>query len=70
VLKVGEKPKVSHAWNTIPFDGKMTPLDATWGAGSVDGNFNFHFNFTEFWWATPPDQYVYGALLLKARMVV
>ena len=55
---VGEKLKVSHAWNCIPFDGKMRPLDATWGAGNVDSHFNFQFDFTEFWWATPPEQFV------------
>jgi len=54
--------KVSHAWNCIKLDGAYFPLDSTWAAGSLDSSYSFNKRFAEFWWATPPDQFVYSHL--------
>ena len=37
----GKKLSVSHAWNNIKLDGVWVPLDSTWAAGSLDGQFQF-----------------------------
>lgn len=37
----GELSKIGHAWNASQVDGKWFLFDATWGAGSIDGNNKF-----------------------------
>lgn len=34
----GEISKIAHAWNASQIDGKWFLFDATWGAGSINGN--------------------------------
>ena len=58
----GAKLKVSHAWNCIKLDGTWTPIDSTWAAGSLDASYRFNKRFEEFWWATPPEQFIYSHL--------
>ena len=30
--------KPNHSWNAVKLEGKWNLIDATWGAGSVEGN--------------------------------
>ena len=55
-------PKSSHEWNCIKIDGVWTPCDSTWAAGSVGGDYKFSKRFDEFWWMTPPSQFIYTHL--------
>jgi transglutaminase/protease-like cytokinesis protein 3 len=48
-----------HAWNAVKIGGKWQLLDATWGAGYNDENNKFVRSFDDFWFLTPPDQFVY-----------
>lgn len=34
----GQLSRIAHAWNVSQVDGKWFLFDATWGAGSIDGN--------------------------------
>ena len=60
--KPGAVPKVSHEWNCIKIDGVWTPCDSTWAAGSVGADFQFTKRYDDFWWMTPPDQFIYTHL--------
>ena len=51
--------KNSHAWNAVSIDGEWRLLDATWGAGYIDSNNNFIRCLNDFWFLTPPEQFVY-----------
>lgn len=50
-----------HAWNAVNIDGKWYLLDATWGAGYVYEK-KFHFRHNEFFFLTPPPQFVFTHL--------
>ncbi len=51
----------AHGWNAVRIDGLWYLLDATWGAGYVwDGA--FHPRYTEFYFFTPPPQFVFTHL--------
>ncbi len=42
-----------HAWNAVEIEGKWYLIDATWGAGTVDGG-AFHKRYTTDYLFTPP----------------
>ena len=44
--------KLGHAWNAVKIGDKWRPLDATWGAGSVDGEL-FKKAFNDFYFFPP-----------------
>jgi len=48
-----------HAWNAVKINGVWQLLDATWGAGYTDDNEHFVRSFDDFWFLTPPSQFVY-----------
>lgn len=56
-----------HAWNAVSLDGKWELLDATFGAGGLDQNAQFSRDFDEFWFLTPPEQFIYTHLPQEAR---
>jgi hypothetical protein len=44
--------KLGHAWNAVKIGDKWRPIDATWGAGSVDGE-KFKKAFNDFYFFPP-----------------
>jgi transglutaminase/protease-like cytokinesis protein 3 len=57
----GEELKVNHAWNAVKVGSGWYLVDATWGAGYVNGN-NFVPSFNPHYFATPPQVFVYDHL--------
>lgn len=51
--------KKDHAWNAVQIIGEWRLVDLTWGAGWVDDNGTFVREFDDFWFLTPPEQFVY-----------
>lgn len=52
-------PKESnHAWNAVKVDGQWRLLDSTWGAGHLDEDGSFVRSFDDFWFLTPPKQFL------------
>jgi hypothetical protein len=51
-----------HAWNAVRIDGQWQLLDATWGAGHLDGQNRFVRATDEFYFLTPPEQFVHNHL--------
>jgi hypothetical protein len=45
--------QTNHAWNAVKMDGAWHLVDATWGAGYVDGR-RFVRDFSEFWFDPDP----------------
>jgi hypothetical protein len=52
----------AHAWNTVRIDGQWRLIDATWGAGHLDGQNRFVPDTDEFYFLTPPEQFIYTHL--------
>lgn len=50
----GDIAGVGHAWNAVQVGGKWYLLDATWGAGYVDGD-KFTRRYTSAYLLTPPE---------------
>lgn len=54
---IGKLPRNSdHAWNAVKINGQWNLLDATWGAGYINGN-RFTKVFTDYYFFTPPWQF-------------
>ena len=49
----------NHAWNAVYINDTWWLLDATWGAGYVDDNKNFVFQYSEHYFLTDPNQFIY-----------
>lgn len=58
--------KPEHAWSSVRLDGKWFLVDATWGAGTVHDR-QFHKQFSDFYFATPPEQLIFTHLPENAR---
>ena len=56
-----------HAWNAVKIGGQWQLLDSTWGAGYIDGRKRFIRRTTDFWFMTPPEQFVYSHLPEEER---
>jgi hypothetical protein len=48
-----------HAWNAVKIDGEWELVDCTWGAGFVDEQGRFVRRFTDHYFLTPPEKFVY-----------
>lgn len=48
--------KENHAWNAVKLNGGWHLLDATWGAGDLGDDHEFHKNFEEFYFLTPAER--------------
>lgn len=51
-----------HGWNAVYLRGRWRLLDVTWAAGSVDSEARFKKRFDDYWYLTPPEQFVYTHL--------
>jgi transglutaminase/protease-like cytokinesis protein 3 len=58
---LGNPAEVNHAWNAVKLDNFWYLVDATWGAGTVNGN-QFSRKFNPFFFAPQPNQFVYSHL--------
>ena len=52
----------NHAWNAVRIDGDWQLIDATWGAGYVDDSGRYVPDFEDYFFLTPPDQFIYRHL--------
>jgi len=50
--------RTNHAWNAVQIDGKWRLIDATWGAGFIQGD-KFVKRFSEFFFLTPPETFIF-----------
>jgi transglutaminase-like putative cysteine protease len=55
----GEPVSTNHAWNAVRIDGRWHLVDATWGAGYVDGK-RYTKSFNEFYYLARPDQLIFS----------
>ncbi|KAJ3082878.1 hypothetical protein HK102_001408, partial [Quaeritorhiza haematococci] len=57
MTKTKDGKPTGHAWNAVKVDGEWRFIDATWGAGNVDGR-NFKRSFTPYYFLTPPNRFI------------
>jgi transglutaminase-like putative cysteine protease len=50
----------AHAWNAVKIDNQWRLLDATWGAGFVTKSGEFEKELEDFYFFTPPEQFIYS----------
>jgi hypothetical protein len=56
----GKPPKSgNHAWNAVKVAGKWALVDATWGAGGIQGK-KFVKQFKAYYFLPPPDQLIFS----------
>jgi len=55
----GLNSALEHAWNAVKIDGEWRLVDCTWGAGFVDEQGRFVRRFTDHYFLTPPEKFVY-----------
>ncbi|NLB95498.1 MAG: hypothetical protein GX785_07285 [Armatimonadetes bacterium] len=58
---------LNHAWNAVKIDGKWRLLDCTWGAGHVTPSMKFVRKFSEHYFLTPPEEFLYGHFPLEPK---
>jgi transglutaminase/protease-like cytokinesis protein 3 len=63
---VGNSTELNHGWNGVKIDGNWYLIDVTWGAGHIENN-NFVAKFNPFYFATPPEQFIYDHLPEKTE---
>ena len=52
--------QANHAWNAIKINGHWYLLDVTWGAGYLDINSKFNRHFNDYYFFTPPEEFIYN----------
>lgn len=62
----GDPKKPNHAWNAVKINNGWYLIDVTWGAGGVK-NKEFKRRFSNFYFATPPEQLIYSHLPTNPR---
>jgi transglutaminase/protease-like cytokinesis protein 3 len=58
----GEKVATNHTWNAIKVEGLWALVDTTWGAGYTNNANEFTKRFDDFFFCTPPEQFIYTHL--------
>ncbi len=56
---IGPDGLLIHDWNAVRIDGEWALLDCTWGAGRLDEQQRFRKRFTEHYFLTSPDLFLY-----------
>ncbi len=56
--------KTNHAWNAVKIKDKWYLIDTTWASGlkSINGKRKFIEGLDDFWFFTPPDQFIFSHL--------
>lgn len=49
-----------HAWNLVRISGRWQCIDTAWGAGYCDGRNRFIHQPTDYYFCTPPEEFIYG----------
>jgi hypothetical protein len=49
----------NHAWNAVKIDGTWRLLDCTWGAGYINDQKKFVERYSDYYFLTPADQFIY-----------
>jgi len=55
-------PNPDHAWSAVRMDGNWYVLDSTWAAGYLDAKAGFVRRFDDYYYLTPPSNFVYDHL--------
>ncbi len=55
----GMEDAQDHAWNAVRVGGRWGLVDCTWGAGYTDEQGRFVRRFTDHYFLTPPEEFVY-----------
>ncbi len=50
----------NHAWNAVKINGSWYLIDCTWGAGYIDDNKKYVRKFDDYYFMTPPSEFIYG----------
>jgi transglutaminase/protease-like cytokinesis protein 3 len=50
----------NHAWNAVKIDSHWYLLDVTWGAGYMNEDNKYQQYFNEYYFFTPPDEFIYN----------
>jgi transglutaminase/protease-like cytokinesis protein 3 len=58
---------LTHDWNAVKIDGRWALLDCTWGAGRLNERKQFVKRFTDHYFLTPPELFIYDHLPLEDR---
>jgi hypothetical protein len=61
------KDLTGHTWNAVKIEGRWQLMDVTWASGGLDSQGKFGRQFTDFWFATPPEQFIYTHLPSQER---
>jgi hypothetical protein len=57
-IKTEQGLRPNHAWNAVKIDGHWRLIEATWGAGHLQGR-NFVKQFEDFFFLPPPEQLIF-----------
>lgn len=63
----GMESAQNHAWNAVKIGGRWGVVDCTWGAGHMDEQGRFVRRFTDHYFLTPPEEFVYDHFPDDAR---
>jgi len=55
---ITKKFAVNHTWNAVHVDGAWQLVDVTWGSGFVTYSNEYIKRFNDFYFLTPPDQFI------------
>jgi len=57
----------NHDWNAVKLDGRWHLLDSTWGTGHMDEQKRYVREFDNYFFLTPPDQFIYRHLPKQSK---
>ena len=63
--KLGKTP--NHAWNVVKLGDGWYFIDSTWGAGHVNGSDEYMQTLDNFYFLTPPEEFIYKHYPLDPR---
>jgi len=55
-------PEADHAWTAVRIDGNWFLIDTTWAAGYLDAKAGFVRRQEDYYFLTPPEQFIYDHL--------
>ena len=58
IMRAEEKFRSNHSWNSVYFDSAWHLLDVTWASGYLDRSSNFVKHYDDYYFLTPPEQFI------------